>query len=370
MCTVLILSNNKHIYFASISKIYLLKILIIWYIVFMIKDAINKLSNGQDLSDFEIKEVFDEITSGLATEALISSFATALHSKNPNAIEISASIQAASESIKPINLNLDNENLIENITFNEFNSIINIPLAVDLICSSADLGALKYSFNSSLDKNNTFEILRNLGIKPQENNTDFVDNFEKTNFGYVYLSKDETYYKYCKEFSKKLPFFNIFSITEKMLNPYKAKNQVLGVNSKDIVEKYAQICLYLNNSNSIVLSWNNAPYATISGETFVAEAWKNKIFTYILTPDLVGLKTASEDEIKCENEKHCAELLENVFSNKIKGAYYDVIVLNSSLSLYIAKKADSLMDAINLAKRLIDNGIVLEKINQLRKIYS
>ena len=81
-------------------------------------------------------------------------------------------------------------------------------------------------------------------------------------------------------------------------------------------------------------------------------------------------KTASEDEIKCENETHCAELLENLFLNKINGAIYDIIVLNSSLSLYIAKKAGSILDGINLAKKLIDDGVVAQKFEQIKKFYS
>jgi len=334
----------------------------------MINEAINKLLLGNDLDDITIMEVFDEILSGLADSVVASSFITALKMKNESWEEAANSILASRNAINKINFNYNNENLIENIVLFEDKNTLDISLATDIICAANNLGALKYSFNSPFYKNNSFEVLSKLNIN--FNNEKFKDEFEILNFAYMLLEPEEAYYKYSSQISRKLPFFNIFNTIDKMLNPYGAKNQMIGVNGYDFVEKFANISLKLNNSNTIVVSGaNNLPYISCEGETKVAEAWKNKIFTYNLTPELLGFKTYSIDEIKCENAEHNAQILFDVFSTKLKGAPYEMIIMNSALALYISKKADSILEGLELAKKTIDDGLALHKLKQIQNAF-
>ena len=332
----------------------------------MIRESINRLISGYDLTSTDIKEVFDEILSGLADDVLTSSFATALRAKGENDEEISASILAARDFLPKFSL--PKIDLIENISFIDNENFIDIPFAMDIVLAACDLGSIRYNLSEFLDFNRSFMTLKNAGVE----NFNYDENLlEKSYFSYFQIPQDTNYVKYTKNVSKSLHFKNIFNILNKMLNPLRAKNQFIGVETRDLVEKFANICLRLNNENTMVLNGeNNFPFASVEGDTFVAEAWKNKIFTYVINPELVGLKTASLDDIKCDNSFHGLEIIKNVFQNKIKGAPYDIIVLNSALALYIAKKAESIMDGILLAKRTIDSNLANDKYNQICEIYS
>ncbi len=330
----------------------------------MINSAINKLLSKNDLESTIIYEVFEEILSGIATPIQTSSFLTALKTKPETLEELFYSIDASRGFVKKINLPYSCDNLIENITMNEDSSIIDISFAVDIICSANNLGVLKYSFN--MDK-----AFQTLSFFSENFFNKTLNNFERLCFGYFLLDKNEPYYKYSSIVDKNLTFDNIFSIIDKFLNPYGAKNQVIGVNRGELVEKIALLCLKLKNSNSLVMSAkNNFPYISLESETYVAEAWKDKIFTYTLTPELLGFKNHSIDEIKCDNISHSALIIKDVFENKTKNASYCAIVLNSAMALYIAKKAPSIIDGIELAKKTIDSNLAIEKLEQIIKSYS
>ena len=333
----------------------------------MIKEALEKLLNGYNLTPTDIKEVFDEIVSGLADEILVSSFLTALKLKGESTDEISAAILSCRESFRTLNSNFLKDEMFENVVFGNRDGLLDISFAVDIVLSASDLKVFKYSLASDYNFNQSFQTFNLIN----NGNFDYSESvFERTGFIYFLFPSCENYVKYTKNISRALCFSNLLNITDKMLSPLGAKNQVIGLVEKDLVEKYADICLKLNNHNTLALSGvNGFPFASIEGETFVAEAWKNKIFTYIITPELVGLKAASFDEIKCENSAHGLEIIKNVFENKIKNAPYDIIVLTSALSLYITKKADSIMDGILLAKKIIDSNLAREKLEQLIKIY-
>ncbi len=332
----------------------------------MIKEAINKLIFGYDLSSTDVKEVFDEILSGLADDILTSSFVTALKVKGETDDEITAAILASRDSFKKFDVL--HFNSIENISFLQNDNFIDISFAMDVVLSASGVGVVKYLTDDYIDFSKSFLTFKNSGANNFEYSPDL---FEKTHFAYFKISPNENYIKYSRDVFNKLCFNNIFTVINRLLNPLGVKNQFIGVDNKENVERYANICLKLNNDNTIVLSGNNNfSYASVEGDTFVAEAWKNKIFTYVINPELVGLKCGSLEEIKCENSIHGLDIIRNVFQNKLKNVSYDAIVLNSALALYISKHADSIMDGILIAKKTIDSGLALEKLNQISEIYS
>ena len=329
----------------------------------MIKEGIEKLLAGSSLEEVEIREIFDEINSGLANDVDVSSFVTAFSmSKDLNEDSLCSMITSSRDSIKKINFGINNEEIIENTFFDFDDNFLNIPFCVDLVCASANLPTARYCFNDLFSYNNSFLIAKKFEIPYLYSSEDNSDFFEKNCFGYVLLSEQNPYLKYTRDISTKMKFDNVFKIIDKMLNPYCAKNQLIGLKKIDFVEKFARLCLLLKNTNSIVISGESVPFVNLSGKTLVAEAWKNKIFTYNLSADLFGLKNSPLDVLKVENLEHNVEIIQNLVNGKIKNGIYDYVVANSGLALYISKKADSFMSGIDLAKRLIDNGIVMEKL--------
>lgn len=335
----------------------------------MLKEAVVKIINGQKLSFVELREVFDEILSGYVDEIEASSFLTALNSLEINEDILLASILSSRESIRLECNNFLSVNLFENISLDSDDDYIDISLAQDLICSANDLCVSKYSFGE-VNKNKSFTILNNLGFNLDKKNDFTDDEFEKLNFAYMKISNSVPYCKYASNLKRKLPFKSILDYTSLLLNPLKSKNLFLGINDKNQVDLFAKTALELGNDNTIIVCGEaNFPYISPNGETKIAEAWKNKIFSYIFSPSLLEMKEASFEDIKCSVEEN-SEILLGVMQGKIKDARYDIIILNSALSLYISKKATSIMEGLDLAKKTINNGLMYEKFLQIKEYYS
>ena len=336
----------------------------------MINEVSNKLINNEQVAEVEFREVFEEIFSGLANEIQTTSFITALNFKEIEDDAIISAIETSSQAInRPFNL-LYSDNLMENIALKKEKNIFDISLIQDLVCSCAQLYVSRYAFDCQQTLNQSFNILKLLGINLKKK-VDYNDvEFEKLNFNYYYLSSNTPYFKYSEAIRNNLAFDNIFNATKEMLNPTNAKNLFLGVSRRALVEKYANICLKLQKNNSIVVCGNDSlPFIAPNGESYIAEAWKNKIFTYVINPELLGYNEHDFSEINCTNDEENANDIFEIIYNKKKDTKYELSILNSALSLYIAKKADSIIDGINLAKRLLDDGIVAQKFEQIKKFY-
>lgn len=333
----------------------------------MINEVTNKILENQEIDFIELREVFDEIFSGLADEIQSSSFITALNTSNLSELAICAALSSSNDIIN-FPIKVDKESSIQNIFLSNQENIIDLLFASDIICCANDLNVQRHNFFNHDDY--IFKNAKAIGINLNKeiNYTDV--EFEKLNFNYFYLPNENPYFKYSQKIINKLAFDNVLKTTSKLLNPLKINNLFLGVNNKEFVEKFANIALKLNKSNSIILSGNsNLPFISPNGETYIAEAWKNKIFTYIVTPELLGYSEASSDELKVSSQEENAKNIIEIFENKLKNTKSDSIILNSALSLYISKKADSITSGINLAKKTIESGLAMEKLNQIINFY-
>ncbi len=336
----------------------------------MINLATQELLDGKTINCTLIKEVFDEIFSGLADDVQISAFITALKVQNLTAEEITAAIEAVNDTFKNYGTFDFNKDAINSITFENKNNYLDLALASDLVCCSCGLYVFKHSFSAPFETENSFNVLKQMGLKLQNQRPqkDFIEN---SGIFYDYLTDETKFLKYTKNLFRKIKFDNILYLTYKMLNPYKAKNAVIRVKNEEAANNLAQVCLYLNYANTIVFSGHNEnPFISIENQTYIAEAWKNKIFTYVLSPELLDIQPNEDKNLLVENNEHNAQILLSVFNNKQKNYYYDAVVLNSAPALYITKKAASVSDGIKLAQKLIDDGVVSEKIEQLKKLYS
>lgn len=331
----------------------------------MINSAICAILENKD-TEINTQECFDEIFSGISSSYSAAIFLALINLQELCKEDIISGTVSARNAVKKYNLNKDYNTMLENICLNPSNEYLDISFAMDIITSACEIGTVKSYIPNVIHKNKSFETLNTFGINIENLS---AENFEKINFIYSYISQDEPYVKYTKELINALPFKSLLDITTCFLNPYNSKNCTLALCNKKQVEKYAAICLSLGYNNSIVFSSDNFPYVSIENETFVSEAWKNKIFSYTLTPQLLEIKQNSLDSIKVENVSHNCEIIKAVFENKLKDSYYDVIVINAGLALYITKKCASLLEGINLAKKIVDEGKALEQINKIKNTF-
>ncbi len=337
----------------------------------MIKEVTEKLNNNILPDKTEILEAFDEIYSGIADEVLAVSFITLLNGfiKTENNIDIiESAIKSANSAMKRISLNLDLTYAVKTTEIEDNTKYFDISFIRDIVLASNNVPVVKYSIDYS--KSSEY-ITKKLNINPYQKNENGefdTESIEKTNYCYIKPDETESYLKYSDNISKKLCFKNILNITNKMLNPCMAKNIAIGVDNIDKVEKTAKLCLNLNYTNSIVISSkDNTPFVSPEQESYVAEAWKNKIFAYRLTPELVDLPLHPIKELECENIDHNIETIDELFKGNLKNsAIYDTAVINSALALYIVKKADSVMNGIEMAKNAIDTGLAKEKFEAIK----
>jgi len=157
----------------------------------------------------------------------------------------------------------------------------------------------------------------------------------------------------------------VFNLLGPLTNPARATCQVVGVYSADLVEKLAEALSMLGLHRALVVHGSDGlDEITITGPTRVGEVREGQVHTYEVTPEEFGLQRATLEDIAGGDAALNASLIRDVLAGK-KSARRDVVLLNAAAALVAAGRADHLRDAVPLARRAIDSGAALQKLEAL-----
>jgi anthranilate phosphoribosyltransferase len=94
---------------------------------------------------------------------------------------------------------------------------------------------------------------------------------------------------------------------------------------------------------------------TTTGETEVAEWRDGRINLFKITPEAVGMPQASLTDITGGDPEYNADALTRLFDGE-KGPYRDIVLLNAAAAFLVADKVETLVEGIELAAEVIDEG--------------
>lgn len=103
----------------------------------------------------------------------------------------------------------------------------------------------------------------------------------------------------------------------------------------------------------------------MSAPTYIIELKNGKISDYIITPESVGLKKSSLEEILDGNAQENANIILEIFSGQKQGAPLDIVLLNAAAGLVVSGYVDSLSEGISVAREAIQSGKTLKLLHNI-----
>jgi len=105
---------------------------------------------------------------------------------------------------------------------------------------------------------------------------------------------------------------------------------------------------------------------SISDSTSVCEIRGGRTETYRISPEDLGMKRASKDDIVGGTAEDNARIIEGIFSGEVSGPKRDIVLMNSAAGLYCAGRVKDLKDGVELASNLIDDGSAADLLQRYR----
>ncbi len=323
---------------------------------------IKKLVEGKDLTIHETETAMNSIMEGNATEAQIGSFLTAMRMKGETIEEITACAKVMRDKCEKLQTQGDVMDIVG--TGGDCTNTFNVSTASSIVVAAAGVKVAKHGNRSVSSKCGAADILEALGVKlditPKQNEKVLEDVGLCFMFAPVY----HTAMKHVAKPRRELGIRTIFNILGPLANPAYANLQVLGVYDEKLLEPMANVLHNLGVKRAMVVhGQDGVDEISMCAPTTVYEIKDGTIESFILNPEMLGLKFCKQEElvggVASENKDIMLDILEGR-----KGPKRDIVLINSAAALYIAYGDKTLRECVEIAAEIIDSGKALVKLSE------
>ena len=339
----------------------------------MIKEAISKVVEKNDLDEKQMVEVMNEIMSGAATPAQIGSFITALRMKGETIEEISGAAMVMRQKATNIATGVDvaaGEILVDTCgTGGDSSGTFNVSTATAFVVAAAGIPVAKHGNRSVSSQCGSADVLEALGVNLDLDAEQVGNCVREVGIGFLFAPMLHGAMKYAIGPRREIGIRTIFNVLGPLTNPAGATVQLLGVYSPDLCEKLANVLGRLGSHRALVVCGaGSLDELTVTGDTEVAELANGTVRTYQVRPEDTGLDRHRLIDLQGgATPQESADILRNVLSGNDDIPRRSMLLINCAAALYVAGKAPGLKTGVELAADLIDSGAALAKLDALVK---
>ena len=344
----------------------------------MIRKAIARVVERDDLSESEMIEVMDQIMSGGATPAQIASFITALRMKGETVDEITGAARVMRDRAHPIrvgksalgmdrdDINLDRETILDTCgTGGSGTNSFNISTTVAFVVSACGVKVAKHGNRAVSSSCGSADVLEALGVNLNVTPETLEGIIAKIGIGFLFAPALHGAMKHAIGPRREIGIRTIFNILGPLTNPAGADCQVLGVYREDLVEKLAHVLKKLGcRKGFVVHGLDGMDEITLTGATRIAEVTPEGVEVRLVSPEDFGLDPCTAAELHGGDAVGNAVIVKGILSG-CDGAKRRVVLLNAAFGLVAAGKAAGVMDGLRLAAEAIDSGRAAAQLEQL-----
>lgn len=332
----------------------------------MIKEAIVKIVNKEDLTYDEAYTVMNEIMSGQTSETQNAAFLAALSTKSARAEttdEIAGCVAAMRAHATRVETGMELFEIVG--TGGDHAQSFNISTTAALVAAAAGMKVAKHGNRAASSQCGTADCLEALGVNIHQNPKKCLELLKEAGMCFFFAQEYHTSMKYVGAIRKELGFRTVFNILGPLTNPGTPTMQLLGVYDEYLVEPLAQVLLDLGiRRGMVVYGQDKLDEISMSAATTVCEIRDGWFRTFVLTPEEFGFERCSKEDLKGGTPKENAEITLAILKGE-KGPKRNAVLLNAGAALYIGEKADSIKAGIALAEELIDSGKALDTLYRL-----
>lgn len=324
----------------------------------MIKEAIQKIVDKQDLSYDEAYAVMNEIMSGETSQTQNAAFLAALSTKSAKAEtidEISGCAAAMRAHAVPVpHPGLEVLEIVG--TGGDNAKSFNISTTSALVIAAGGVKVAKHGNRSASSNCGAADCLEALGVNLDQGPDKCLELLDKVGICFLYAQKYHTSMKYVGAIRRELGIRTVFNILGPLTNPAEPEFQLMGVYDEYLVEPLAKVLASLGvRRGMVVYGQDRLDEISACGATTVCELKDGYYRSIVITPEDFGLTSCTKAELVGGTPAENAAITRAVLAGEQSGRR-TAVLLNAGAGLFLGGKAESVADGVKLAAELIDSG--------------
>jgi anthranilate phosphoribosyltransferase len=335
----------------------------------MIREGIQKLIEGINLTSDESGEIMREVMSGKATNSQTAAFLTALRMKGEAVEELIAFASVMKSNCRQIHPHV-NGRLVDTCgTGGDKIKTFNVSTAAAFVIAGAGVSVAKHGNRAVTSKSGSADVLEKLGLNLSLEPKAVEAIIEKAGVGFMFAPAFHPAMKYASDVRREIGIRTIFNILGPLTNPACASAQLLGVYDQKLVAPMAYALRQLGCEEAMVVhGLDGLDEISTLGKTVIAHLKKGDVAKMEFVPSNFGVKTANAADLQSFSPEESADILFKILSgNNVVDAKAEIVLVNAAAGIIVGGKAENFREGMEIAKKSIESGAAYCKLEELIK---
>lgn len=324
----------------------------------------KKLRQKNNLSSDEMESVFSEIFSTKCSENDVRDFLVLLFQKGETFEEILGAARFLLKNGR--SLTCQSRDIIDCCgTGGDQKNTFNFSTAVAFVLAGAGCVVAKHGNRAVSSKSGSADILKELGVNVEASDEVVKKCIDEVGIGFLYAPNFYPLLKQVAAVRKSISHRTIFNLLGPLLNPARAKKQLVGVYDKKYVPILAEVLKELGSESAIVVSSEDGmDEFSLTSHNNVSRLQNGKIQNLNFDPRESGYAFCTEKDLRGGTEQENAIRLKTCLKGHSQPLDH-VVHINAAWGLMAAGRAQSFMDGLLLAQQAISSGRAFRKLEDL-----
>lgn len=323
-----------------------------------IKQAIECVIGGRDLSSEQIAEVFGQIMEGEATPAQIGGLLVALRVKGETSDEIAGAARAMRQRATAFRCADPDASVDTCGTGGDGSGYVNVSTIAAIVTAAAGGSVAKHGNRALSSRSGSADVLEALGVKIDASVKVAERCLDQVRIAFLFAPAFHAATRHAAGPRRELGTRTIFNLLGPITNPAGVRNQIIGVYDGAWCEPIARALGALGSRRAFVVHGAGAiDEIAVRGPTRMAE-WdqaRGTVVMHEVTPADFGLDEADPAGLIGGDAAHNARVARAVLAGE-EGVVRTAILMESAVALHVLGLAGDFREGVARAAQAIDRG--------------
>ncbi len=332
----------------------------------MLRELLNRVLDGEDLSRREARGAIDSVMSGECRPEQVAALLAGLRAKGETHSELAGMAEAMRRHAVRVRTPDDGAPVVDTCgTGGDGSHTINISTTAAFVVAAAGATVAKHGNRSVSSKCGSADVLEALGVK-LDGGVDVVErSLADARIGFLFAPAHHPAMKHVMPVRRSLGVRTAFNLLGPMTNPAGARRQVIGVYSPRVGRLMAEALGELGSEHVMVVHGDGLDELSVCGPTTVWELKDGAVAEWTTTPDELGVPTAPLSALKGGDAAQNAAATESILAGE-PGPRGDAVAVNAGAAIYVAGLAPTLREGVDTARALLREGAAVAVLDALR----
>ena len=326
----------------------------------MLKQAIEKLIEGKDLTHEVCETVIEEMIAG-KNESQMAAFLVLMSQKGETADELFGIVKAMRKQMIPVSIETPVLDIVG--TGGDQSHSVNISTGSSILAAACGVKVAKHGNRASSSKCGSADVLEAMGLPIEMEPEKMLQALDEFNVGFMFAPFYHPAFKKIAKVRKELGIRTLFNFIGPLLNPAEPPFHLLGVAREELIDLIADVFLLLETKRALIFHCEGLDELTPVGPCDIVEVTEGQKIRFTLDPKELGFERCTQKDLEGGDPKLNAQLLLEAFQGK-PGPIADTLILNAGVAVYVYGLASSIEEGIEKARTAQQTGKAMEVIEK------